>query len=271
MDYRGIRLRYRLETKHLDVDLREAFVELDADASTRSWIDQALDAPQSRRTTTLREVAKQFVGFYDANAIANAFSMRVLSTEQYATLLPRAAGVSRSVLDIGAGDGEVTAELSPLFSTVVTTELAPSMARRLRKGGYTCHSIDIALERFPPEAMPDREGFDLVALQNVIDRTSFPLRLLRRAAELRRSEGRLFVTVPLPIRQVVFAGPVVAEASEQLPTGARRWEHAASDLYRLAFAHLGFEVERFSRAPYLCRGDDRAPVEALDGAVFVLR
>ena len=49
-----------------------------------------------------------------------------------------------SLLDIGAGDGNVTAKLAPLFKKVVVTELSTPMVRRLEGQGYTTfHTADL--------------------------------------------------------------------------------------------------------------------------------
>ena len=171
------RLRYDAERARLPAELRAAFAPLSADASTRAWIQAALANPQPRALTAVRDLAMKMVSLYDANGLVGAYSMRVLSTEQWRSVLGEAA--HGRLLDVGAGDGEVTAQLAPLFDEVVTTELSAPMARRLRKRGYRCHERDAALEELPEE-----RPFDVVAVQNVIDRTTHPLRLLERLPEL---------------------------------------------------------------------------------------
>ena len=64
--------------------------------------------------------------------------MHVLSSAQFASLLGRRAGDPGTLLDVGAGDGNVTAKMAPLFGAVVATEASPVMTRRLSEMGYTC-------------------------------------------------------------------------------------------------------------------------------------
>jgi hypothetical protein len=67
---------------------------------------------------------------YDANALLDFYAMHLLSTAQWHALLgPHAHG---RLLDVGAGSGDVTASLAPLFDAVTTTEASRGMARRLR-------------------------------------------------------------------------------------------------------------------------------------------
>jgi SAM-dependent methyltransferase len=257
--YRHIALEYDVDPRRIGGLLR-AFVPLEADAATRAWIDRALDEPQPRLVSVLRDLAKPLMGIYDANGLVGAYSMRVLGTDQWRRLLETGG---TSLLDVGAGDGEVTAELAPLFERVTTTELSGPMARRLRARGWQCHELDIAISKLEGE-------FDLISMLNVIDRTTFPKALLTRAAKLLVPNGRIAIAVPLPIEQVVFAGASKLEPEQKLPSGHRDFETAA-----LAMADylgsLGLEVVAFARAPYLCRGDARHPVAVLDDAVFVCR
>lgn len=42
----------------------------------------------------------------------------------------------RNLLDLGAGDGEVTAKLAPAFDTVYVTEMSHTMRGILQRRGY---------------------------------------------------------------------------------------------------------------------------------------
>lgn len=260
--YRDIALRYDAELARLPLELRSAFVELDADSSTRAWIDAALARPNPRARIVLRNLAMTLLSIYDANGLTNIYQDRVLSTAQWRRL-PGVGGVR--LLDVGAGDGEVTRELAALFAEVATTELSRPMARRLRGKGFTCHQCDIAFE---PIDGPG--GFDVVALQNVLDRTTHPLRLLDRAQHLLAVGGRLVVAVPVPIQPVVFIGRARFDPVEMLPLGMPDFESAVTALHAQVFGPRGYRVTALARAPYLCRGGARSPVQVLDDAIFVL-
>jgi SAM-dependent methyltransferase len=263
-EYRGIELSYGCEPSRLPAELASRFVELELDDGTRRWIDRALERPQARATSAIRDVAAKMVGLYDANALLGAFPMRVLGTDQWRPILGEAAG--GRLLDVGAGDGAVTAEAAALFDEVVATELSHPMARRLRRRGLRCHEVDLATE-----PLLEAEGtFDVISLLNVLDRTSRPLSLLERLPALCRPGGRLVVAVPVPIRPVVYVGPQQVDPEEVLPGGGEAgFEAGVSALWQWGLAPLGYRVEVLTRVPYLCRGDARRPVEVLDDAVFV--
>jgi SAM-dependent methyltransferase len=258
--YRRVSLEYDVDPKRMGPLLRW-FTPMEADASTRAWIDRAIDDPQPRYVTVLRNLAKPIVGLYDANGMTGAYSMRVLGTDQWKRLL--SAEVHDTLLDVGAGDGEVTAELAPLFRRVVTTELSGPMAKRLRARGWECHEVDLATARFDGT-------FDTIAMLNVLDRTTFPRALLMHAQKLMAPGGRLVIAVPLPIEQVVFAGSSQLEPEQKLPAGHAWFEDAANAMADF-LQSFGMAIEAFTRAPYLCRGDARHPVAVLDDAIFVLK
>lgn len=260
--YRDLSLRYSVDLARLPAELQSVFVELDADDSTRAWIDAAYAKPNSRGKILLRDLAMLFVNFYDANGLTNSFQDRLLSTAQWQRLLGE-GGVR--LLDVGAGDGEVTRQLTPLFADVSATEVSKPMVRRLRSKGYRSHHCDIAFA-----GIDDPGGFDVVALQNVIDRTTHPLRLIENAFELLGEEGRVVIATPMPLQPEVYAGSRRVMPEELLPVDAPDFESAVSALYEEVFAPRGYRVTAFTRAPYLCSGSAKAPVEVLDDAIFVL-
>lgn len=260
--YRNLALEYGADLDRLPDDLRRAFIRLELDPGTRDWMDDAFARPDSRLRTTLRNVLAWFVGFYDANGLANVGQDRLLGPGQWRRLLGDGGG---RLLDVGAGDGAVTSGLAPLFDEVCTTELSAPLARRLRARGYACHRRDIAFE-----SCTDLGRFDLVALQNVIDRTTHPLRLLDRALSLLAHDGRLVVAVPIPVQAVVFIDGLRFAPAESLPADIADFESAVTALHAQLFATRGLRVAALARAPYLCRGPGRSPVRRLDDAIFVL-
>lgn len=74
------------------------------------------------------------------NVIPDALGgqMFVLSQAQIQRLLHRDNSVKGSLLDIGAGDGNVTKSLASLVDKVTTTEVSAPMAKSLNAKGYNC-------------------------------------------------------------------------------------------------------------------------------------
>lgn len=273
--YRGFEFSYGCDLTRLSYALRNAFVRLELDESTRSWIDDAIAFPHGKSTLAALSFARKFMSDYDANGLFRAYDMRVLGTAQWQLLTEGLIGTEAGsrALDVGAGEGQVTDELRPLFSEVVTTETSKQMVKRLKKRGYACSSLDLSGDLSDAKSSAELEAlgtFDATIALNVIDRTARPFALFRRLLELTKTGGFVVCAVPSPIRPHVHVGPLTMPPEESLPgQNATTWEAAVTELAEKFFPACGLRVVRLARVPYLCRGSADAPVGALDDAVFV--
>jgi SAM-dependent methyltransferase len=236
--------------------------------------------------STAASALRATLSLTDANGMVGRGSMHVLSTAQAQTLL--GAGLpgreKRGVLlDVGAGDGSVTAQLSPLFDAVVATEVSAPMIRRLKARDFQAvlHTADVssgvpeatlAAGVTLPVTADGAPRFDCVALLNVLDRCDTPRTLLAQLRDLLLpGDGRLLLAVVLPFRPFVEDGPVRREPAELLhlpPDGS--FEESLDQLWREVLQPLGFRLEAASRVPYVSDGDTHCPVYVLDDAMLVL-
>ena len=117
------------------------------------------------------------------------------------------------------------------------------------------------------------EGFDVIALLNVLDRCDEPFTLLAQLRSmLRKDGGRLVLAVVLPFRPFVENGNDHRPPRERLPlTSSGSWETGVNQLYERVLRPSGFKVERLARVPYISEGDHRNGAYILDDAVFVPR
>lgn len=198
---------------------------------------------------------------YDVNGLLGMYPMYLLGTESWARLLqqpPRG-----HLLDVGAGDGGLTRALAPLFDSVTTTESSWAMAKRLRQRGYQCIRADIG------ETSLDGK-YDCVACLNVLDRTPYPLRLLRALGRACAPEGRLVLASPLPLRAFYYRGPRTLTPPERLFAPGPTWERAANQLVKAVSEVLPhFELVAWTYAPYLSWGDADQALYSLDDWVGV--
>lgn len=71
--------------------------------------------------------------------------MFVLSRAQILKLLHQKKHADGSLLDIGAGDGNVTTSLASMVSHVTSTEVSAPMVKSLNQRGFNCiHTADLA-------------------------------------------------------------------------------------------------------------------------------
>lgn len=241
----------------------------------------------------LRPLVSRCLSHTGTNALLGTGQMFVLSTEQARRLLAppdaptrratmEAAGSVRlgRLLDVGAGDGGVTARMAPLFDEVRATEVCPRMVRAIRRRGIACTECG-DLDALP--AGVRGAGFDVVACLNVLDRCDRPRTLLRQLRSLLRpGSGRLLVATPVPFNPWVEKGRTWVRPAEHVALRGDMldsyefsyyglgFEQSARLLATHLFAPAGLAVVSVSRAPYLSQGDTGVPYYVLDDAIFVL-
>lgn len=264
----GVWLRYSCDTHRLGPSVRARFSPLSIDSATRQFVAGALAAPAGDVRTRLFQLARQVMSDYDAYGLLGMYGMQLLSTEQARELLGERTRPS-SLLDVGAGDGAVTQVLSealaPRLTKVSVTEGSRVLRQRLRRRGFDVISQDLS-----QAALPERR-FDVITCLNVIDRCARPISLVRHLRSMLANDGRLLLSVPLPLRPHVHVGSHTVDPDESLPLSRDQWELDATAVFEALLQPLGLSLERLCRVPYLSRGDTAAPLYVLDAAVFVLR
>ena len=220
----------------------------------------------------------------DATAVHLNHTMIVATSAQVRHLIAhagRSALISPTLLDIGAGRGEVTNAIATGLgipaSGVVAMEASAPLRMRLKARGYR------AFERFDEF---DGERFGAVALLNVLDRCDDPHALLSTAVRRLVPGGVLLIATVLPFCDKVYRGAhgkVGAyrkpESPLKLPYSFRCHqapvrsfeEHAAAFTTTAFTATLPLRLLRWTRLPYLCSGDSVQTFYYLDNALFLLR
>lgn len=258
----GIRLRYDCDLSRLAPRLQDRFVQFGVDDSLQSYVQRARRQRHGRLLTSVHRALRGLFSDFDINGLLGTYPMHVLGREQWEQLLPAAGG---RLLDVGAGNGDVTAELAPLFDDVTVIETSRFMARRLQRRGYRCHRTDVGTQPVPDGP------YDVISVLNVLDRCDRPLSLLGNVRTALRPGGRLLLALVLPYRPFVYDGTLTREPAERLPLRDDTWEGATNELVEMVLQPLGFEIEYCSRAPYLSGGDAYQALYELDDVVLVCR
>lgn len=260
--------------------LSPRFVQLGEDECTRQFLQEA----KTRRSAVKDGVAnllKQYAGYSttDANGTVDRGRMFIFGNKHIDSLLPQLSAASdtkraRILLDVGAGDGNVTAKFAPHFDKVVCTEFSLPMVSRLRKRGFTATTAkDDTFQNM------GKRSIDLVMFLNVLDRADRPLTMLRALKELLvPGTGRLLVAVVLPWCPFVEDGGRQRKPSEHLPMRGGKckekatFESSVKTMVDNVFTPMGLEVESWSKLPYLCEGEQGGREwYVLDDAIFVLK
>lgn len=219
----------------------------------------------------------------DATAMYFGHDMVVATSEQIRHLLTH-AGISSlgtpTLLDIGAGRGEVTAALAKGLgvpaSSVVAMEASAPLRKGLKAAGHR------AIRRFNEIG---EERFGAVALLNVLDRCDDPASLLAAATRRLLPGGLLLVATVLPFCDRVYEGVRGRVNAHRPPTNPlklphsyrcnesppRSFEKHVARFVMTAFPSLPLRMLSWTRLPYLCMGDFVQTHYSLDNALFVLR
>jgi SAM-dependent methyltransferase len=261
----NVTLRYGCDTALLQPSLAARFLQLGYDDEAQRFVAAALAAPHGALRTALYQALRRVLSDYDAYGLLGMYPLHLLSAPQFEMLLhevPKAR--PRVLLDVGAGHGGITARAAPLFDAVRVTEASAVMRRRLAARGYRVLRFDLAVD-----ALPAGERAHAVLCLNVLDRCEKPRTLLRHLGSALAPGGRLLLSVPLPLAAHVQRGGRTADPDEPLPEPCASWEASAASVVRELIEPARLSVVRFCRAPYLCHGDARSVLYALDAALFV--
>lgn len=244
---------YSMDLEQLDDEfLRSRFVQCGLDADTRAFLQSSTEKSNWLGTQILHALARLFLGWFLTKTTLNGFlgrgSMFVFSRDQFLRLLRLDAEAATlpafsSLLDVGAGDGNVTAAIAPLFGQVDVTERSPAMRRILARRGFRV--LDATTLK-PAEGGEDDD----------------------ERAKLAWPTGRLVLAVVLPLSQYVEGG---TQPIELFQVRGSTLEQQAQSLYRDVLVPAGFVLDAWTRLPYLCEGDLEQAYYWLDDVVMVLR
>lgn len=256
----ALALRYEADHAQLDPSLRLRFVPMHFDPETAEYLARCARFRGGVLKTALQRTLRCYMSDFNANGVLDMYPMYLLGTERWRQLLGPTAG---RLLDVGAGSGDITVKLAPLFDRVTTTEVSGAMSFRLRRRGFECASLDVALEGVP------NGPYDVITCLNVLDRTRYPRRLLDQLRNGLAPGGRLVVAMPLPYDPVYYDGARTLPPEEPLGCRSETWESAAAELIYDEIERVGLHVTHFTRAPYLSGGDSKRALYELDDLVAV--
>lgn len=211
-----------------------------------------------------RSALSWFISRTSINGLLGRGSMHVFSGEQFQKLMAVSEfpGPWNSVIDLGAGDGNTTAQIAKLFENVYATDISPPMRWALAKRKFTV--LDV-------ENWQTKGLFNVILCLNLLDRCDRPNTLLRQLKSSLAPGGRLVVALVLPFNPYVEVGergdhkPV-----EHCPVKGSGLEGQIASLIEKVFLPLGLKCRAWSKVPYLCEGDLGQAYYFLNDVIFVL-
>lgn len=212
-----------------------------------------------------RSILSSFISRTSINGLLGRGSMHVFSREQFEKLIEvgNYKGPWNSLLDLGAGDGAITAHIAQLFEKVYTTDISAPMRWALQKRKY----IVLDVEKWHESNGP----FDVILALNLLDRCDKPNTLLRQLKSSLAPGGRLIIALVLPFSGYVeVGGRGDHKPSEYLPIKGSGIDGQIASLIDRVFSPLGLNCLAWSKLPYLCEGDLAQAYYFLNDYIFVL-
>lgn len=267
----------KIREEKVDDDLRHTVKILTFDTAAEEFKQSSIDMfegslpPAHYLAYTISYPVLSWFGYSntDMNGIFGTGRMHLLSTSQLRILLEEQIRkdnqMPTTLLDVGAGDGNVTCQFKPLFDRIVATEVSANMIAALQAHGFeTVQTYNLTAETRLQELNPD-----VVSCLNVFDRCSKPISLIQDMRKLMRLGALLIVSIVLPFKPYVESGMDQLKPEEliELP----RISFEADVCYFCKNFMDGFDVVSMSRVPYLSEGNPDHPLYTLDTAILVFR
>ena len=270
-------LRYDVNLVLLSQPLIQSFVLLHADDETLAFLNRAKNPSAIRGA--FANCLRAFLSRTTANGLAGRGGMFVLSSSQARDFLSPFLQNFDTMLDIGAGDGGVTQNISKLFRKTYATEDSTPMRWRLWMRGYSVLDAgSVATAAAAAGSAGGPTSYDLVCCLNVLDRADKPLSLLRSMRDMMRpGSSYALLAVVLPWCPFVEDGAKQKPPSEPLPMDGglcckgATFEASLQRLVDNVLVPCGFEIVKWARVPYLCEGSPIQEYYKLDDAILLMR
>ncbi|XP_064611138.1 protein-L-histidine N-pros-methyltransferase-like [Liolophura sinensis] len=260
---------YVVEQDKLPADIRDKFIRFHQDTETELFLENCYQKSDWVFTQVLHSILRSVLSWFMSSTSINGYldrgSMFVFSHSHFQQLL----GITDhwkgdNLLDLGAGDGKITQIMGTYFANVYATEASSTMITRLQERGFQV----LGIEAWGNGTLQ----YDLIGCLNLLDRCDKPISILHSIrSSLTPGIGRVIIATVLPFKPYVETGTDDHIPTENIRLEGQSFEEQVTCLVRHVFEPAGFELERFTRLPYLCEGDLQQSFYVLDDAVFVLK
>lgn len=233
--------------------------------------------PHSLIMSNVRELFWPFLTRVDTASILGMHEMQVLETAAARQIFNRIwpGREDLRVLDVGSGTGGAVLPLLPFVDRLVCTDSSFWCVQRARSKGLHILQIDDLSKS------PECDGpFDLICLQNVLDRCSKPSSLLQQSISRLSSQGCVLVAMAMPYTPFVAVSPLTRAfgwskgtgQTETLEIYGESWELQVNSLLENVLIPAGLKLQLLTRVPYLCQATqkDHCKFYHLDVAVLVV-
>lgn len=267
---------YKCDLSLIPEGTRNKFIQMTCDDETEEFIENCYEKADWYFTHLFHSFARTILTLFmtstSANGLLGRGSMFVFSDKQFVSLmggeesLAKTANSRKTLLDLGAGDGNVTQIMANYYKSTFVTEISPVMRKILAKRGYEVLEVETWTQT--------NLTFDLIACLNLLDRCDRPLTILKEIrSKLTPGSGRLLLALVLPFSQYVEVNGKQSDhkPAEQLPIDGDNFEDQLVSFDADVLRPNGLEILSWTRLPYLSEGDLDLTFYWLYDVVMVIR
>ncbi|KAJ7401390.1 Otoancorin [Pitangus sulphuratus] len=218
---------YVCNTEQLSESLQPIFVQSYLDQGTQIFLNNSIEKSGWLFIQLYHSIVSSsfslFMSRTSINGLLGRGSMFVFSPEQFQRLLKiNPEWKSHRLLDLGAGDGEVTKVMSPHFEEIYATELSETMIWQLQKKKYRVLGVN--------EWQNTGFQYDVISCLNLLDRCDQPLTLLKDIRSVvEPTKGRVILALVLPFHPYVENESSINHKFDAQYTLKRQKEAALND------------------------------------------
>ena len=252
---------------HAAETVKSQYFALSEDEETKAFIEASIAQSDSWMIQSWYNLAKTVLSWFsythtDMNGILQRGSMFVLSTRQFQMLLEQSQVELKdsTMIDLGAGDGQVTQKLAPFFQQIFATETSKPMQKLLKSQNIDVLPIDTWMN----------QTYDFIACLNLLDRCDKPLDLINDMKKSLNHKGLLLVALVLPFKPFVEAKENFEPTQRLNITSDQTVGQQVLSVVNI-FQEFDFELVKWTRVPYLCEGDTVHSVYYLDDILFLFQ
>ncbi|XP_053695725.1 protein-L-histidine N-pros-methyltransferase [Sabethes cyaneus] len=250
------------------------------DEITLSWLERSKEISSKLLLQLWHLLAKAILSVFmtqtDVNGLLRRGSMFILSELQFQHLLLK-GGTKESlkqsseinVLDIGAGDGEVTIRLVKAIRNIFPSSITKLFAT---ESSWIMRSRLSQKQIFVMDDINHMSDVDIVSCLNVLDRCIDPHQILHDIYNVLAPNGRLLLALVLPYSHYVEKNSShlpLKPLMEHWPTSQCLPIEREIEYFFEALENVGFKIVVWTKAPYLCEGDLKQSYYWLDDIVVV--
>ena len=262
---------YSVDVSKSDSNLQLKYVEMFEDHETKEFIKSAIVQADDWLIQTRYNIAKSVMTQFrftktDINGYLQRGIMFVISSEQFKLLLSHAnihleeKNLKSKMIDLGAGDGNVTIKFSDYFKHIYATETSKPMRKLLKAKN---------IKVLPIEKWGSKHKYDFISCLNLLDRCENPQDIIKEMKKSLKPNGMILIALVLPFKPFVEVRNS-RQPNQLLSLEGSTFIEQAQSFVKL-MTSLGFKLESWTRLPYLCEGDLVHSVYYLDDAVFLFK